>query len=328
MDRGTFGQTEAGLVDRRRVLAASDPTGRQAWISLGRAVTNLVTAARYLGFRPALVFSPLNPADVQPIRAVNGGAPRYIPIATARFERDPDPDPRDRGLFEAISRRRVNRRKYDRPVFISEELATRLRQVGAAQPVDLQLLFRQRMADRLRNATLAGLQFQADNQVANDARFVRELGAWFLPNDTPAYVGMPGDTFGLQAGQAARLQRGFAGQIALEAEDLAGLARASKAGIESAALVGLIAVPENRPYYWVQAGMALEQIALRLERDQLQMAVYAGLAEVDWVRRSWESPTGRAGRLVIVFRAGATHEGMSHSPRLPIERILLAEGQP
>src|SRR6185295_7998571 len=77
-------------LDREVVLAASDPSGRQASISLGCGIANLIHAARRYGLRTSVEVDDTPSAPVLPHRS---GEARYTRVARVRFERGAPPGP-------------------------------------------------------------------------------------------------------------------------------------------------------------------------------------------------------------------------------------------
>ncbi|MER6873812.1 hypothetical protein ABT279_27035, partial [Amycolatopsis sp. NPDC000673] len=90
-------------LDRDRVLPVADPAGREARLSCGAAVGNLVLALRVNGVRSR-------------VRIVPDAADRDL-LAVVSIEGNTRPSTVDRRLAEAVYRRHTNRRPMsDRPV--------------------------------------------------------------------------------------------------------------------------------------------------------------------------------------------------------------------
>ncbi|WP_410659089.1 Acg family FMN-binding oxidoreductase [Amycolatopsis sp. lyj-112] len=96
-----FRCTSTGIelhADPRRILAATDPDGRELVISCGAALFTLRTAIHALGIHPATTLMPSR-AD-----------PDLLAVVRPLAERSPDP--RIARLARAIPRRRTNRRPF------------------------------------------------------------------------------------------------------------------------------------------------------------------------------------------------------------------------
>ncbi|KKQ85548.1 MAG: hypothetical protein UT04_C0002G0020 [Candidatus Daviesbacteria bacterium GW2011_GWF2_38_7] len=307
------------FLDKERVLPASDIDGRQACISIGCLITNMSIATRYFGFTPKIDITEINPKSVKP----KNTSQKFIPVANFYLLAEASADNVDRAQFEAIFTRRMNRGKYTGDFLMNRDLNLDLSQICTNNQVSLHTFSREDMRGRGAIRLIAEFQAQADNYVVNNQGFSDELGRWFFPNDTKSPLGMPGDTFGLQNEAAQRFAHGLLKEVELTATEKAGLAVASKAGIESASVIGGITASKDQPFYWIKAGMALQDIALTLEKNGLAMAVHAGLAEVSFVSRPLGLLLGTKEKLVTLFRTGKAEETRPHSPRLPIEKVVL-----
>lgn len=177
--------------------------------------------------------------------------------------------------------------------------------------------------DKVRLFGIATLQGGADKIVAQTERFCRELGEWFLPNDSSSYLGMPGDTFGLDNEMARKIHLGLLSKDGLSSDEIDALSNNGKSGIESSSLVGVLTVPSDIPQYWIKAGIVLEDIALLLQQRAMTLAIHAGLAEVSFTSRPLSKSLSTDERAVILFRAGYPQNIYPHSPRLPIREVLI-----
>lgn len=321
LDKGRYYKDANDYKDLRRVLPASDVKGRQACISIGCAISNFMVAARYFNLKPALTLQDINPEAIKPLLDPEVSDPRrYIPIACVKLLTDTDSQ-LDRETFEAIFTRRMNRGKYEPSYAISDEILKSLKDISLKNGVTTHLLTRLKLADRVRISPIADFQRQADTFVANNETFTRELGDWLLPNDTQSYLGMPGDTFGLPDEQSLYFHRGMLGEVNLRADEKEGFARSGQEGINSSFAVGIITVKQDSPENWVKTGITLGETSLLLEKNQIAMAVHAGLAEVDFVRNILAASVFSKQKPTMLFRAGYTREKRPHSPRLLVDEI-------
>lgn len=309
-------------LDRSRVLAASDSSGRQACLSLGCALTNLQTAANYLGFEPVISFFSLDKQQVKPAETILEDQDRYVAVARVTLDTIRPSQTIKRDLYEAIFTRRMNRTRYDSQYVVDSATIQKIKDISP-NFVTVHILTQRQIGDRVRIHAIAELQSQADRTVIEWDKFSRELGAWFLPNNTASGVGMPGNTFGLSDGQTLKISRGLKGQERLLASDIVSFANNGKTGIENSSIVGIITATVDSPEYWIKSGIALERIALLMEEQGLAFAVHAGLAEVDYISKPLSLAVGSKDRAVILFRSGFAKERSPHSPRLPVRAILI-----
>ncbi len=110
------------LLDPARRLTAADPTGREAWISMGAAILNLRVAVLAAGRVPMTRLLP-DPGEPDLAATVVVGGP-YRPDGTVR------------ALSTAIPGRRTNRRPF-REVPVRDEVLDRLRDAARAEGATL-----------------------------------------------------------------------------------------------------------------------------------------------------------------------------------------------
>ena len=185
-------------VYRPHVLPASDVIGRQAIISVGCAMENIIISARYLGLKPTITLSKNIPKMIQSTTKDETGK-SIIELLTIQFTTS-EPELSLEPLFKSIPKRQVTRAEYDPARSIPPEVVSNLEALMKDGSTKLHLI-----TDSLRRLSIAEFQAQADGYVINSPIFSQELGQWLLPNDTLSFVGMPGIGFGLNDAEAQRL---------------------------------------------------------------------------------------------------------------------------
>lgn len=260
-------------LDRRFVLSASDVVGRQAAVSLGCGITNVVLGARAFGWGTAV---ELLPVPVEATRPEVPGEPRYTRVARLRFEPGAHP-PEGEPWLAAMLARKVFRVEFDERVKLDAPLVEELHAVVAGYAgLELHLL-----TDSATLLFLGKFQELADTTVFNREAFATELGDWLLPNDAPAPLGMRGQEYGLDDDTARRIHLGLRRQATLLPDEMAGFAKAGNLGMRSSAAVAVITVEEDTVPHRIRAGQAYEEMALRLLQRRFGTAVHAGITEVD-----------------------------------------------
>ncbi len=310
-------------LDRDRVLPASDVRGRQAVISVGAALTNVQVAASHFGLEATTENEQVDPSQVLPYKQPDDKN-RYVKLCQIGF--NPSVAASDKDLFASIFTRRVNRNITDTSKTIPGELLT---EIGALEG-DGTRLFLLKAGDPI-IPTIAEFQGAADTVVANLKSFRRELGDWLQENNTKDPLGMPGDTFGMDDTQARHTKNALLGKEKLEADDISAFSRGSILGIRSSAITGMITVDKDTPEYWLKSGELLGKIGLKLTSQGLSYAVHAGLAEVSLTRFGLSAISLWHGTPAILFRAGYPRPDLEippHSPRLPIEEVLIKPVHP
>ena len=306
-------------INRSRVLPASDKDGRQSMVSIGCALENMVTTAAAFGKKAEVQLVHNDKNLYKPLK--DATEKMYTPIAVVHFF---NTEPSDGRLFTAIPKRKVVRADYDREKIIDPKIVAKIQASAQSAGIELHLV-----GDAMRRQAMAEFQGQADSYVINSKTFSRELGDWLLPNETTSGVGMPGAGFGLQSDQALRLHHALCGEEKLQPEDGLKFALAGKLGMEKSPFIGFLTAEEDSPIHWVEAGRILQRIFLICTSYGICTAVHAGIVEVALINRIFAATLGTTKRITAVFRMGYIKDekdlARPHSPRLPVEDIILQE---
>ncbi|MET9258574.1 hypothetical protein [Amycolatopsis sp. NPDC004079] len=166
-------------LDRDRVLPVADPAGREARLSCGAAVCNLVLTLRVNGVRSRVRIAP-EAADRDLLAAVS-------------IEGNTRPSTVDLRLAGAIFRRHTNRRPLsDRPVPVSARSLLRSAALGEGGQLEF-------LDASGRYAQVSALIRRAETEQATDAEFRAEAAKWTgreldCPDGVPtAAFGPPAD---------------------------------------------------------------------------------------------------------------------------------------
>lgn len=311
-------------LDRSFVLPASDVVGRQAAISVGCAIENMVVGASFLHGTPNvdIVRQAKNSLVPLPDRH-HYQANQYIHLARLNYVINTHPLPLE-DLYASIFSRKVTRAEFDLGQPLSSEVIGRLHSATDRKKTKLYVI-----TDAVRRIGIAEFQGQADGFVINSPRFSKELGSWLLPNDTDALLGMPGIGFGLHDDEAMRIHQGLLGESALRPEDGLKFALGGKIYMEKSPFIGCIVIPKDEVAYWVEAGRSFEHMFLILESAGISVAIHAGIIEVGLVTRIFGAMLGTFQRPAVLFRAGIAKNKKDkerpHSPRLCIEDVILSK---
>ena len=282
---------------------------RQAWISIGCALRNLIVAAEYYGY--------------------GYQAFTFIGKCAVGFKLIPDGDKKlhaNRDELLAIKSRRMNRGKYDLTRAVSasiiEEAQTALKKHNEIVPDKLTLDF---ISDPLTKSAIAEIQYLADRYVVAKNEFRKELSRYMLPNDSQQPRGMPGSTFGLSDEMALHLCDELKKDGPFDVNLAVGFAAATRDGIKSAPLIGVISVDR---VFWasiLMAGAFFQKLALIAEKNRLGISVHAALVEAEVFNKLLRLRLGRSERPTVIFRMGYPLENRPHSPRLPAEFVTLTK---
>ncbi|WP_327052997.1 Acg family FMN-binding oxidoreductase [Halomicrococcus gelatinilyticus] len=291
------------FADESRRLSVADPDGRELHLSLGCALENLVVAARYFGYDPAVDYG--DGAD-DPVATVTLGreGPGPTDAATPPDAATPDPAVGDAALFDAIRRRRTNHELFDEGRPVPAAVLDRFRGYAAESDGDVTLTL---VEDADRRRELAALQAEADRRQFEDPDYREELGYW---------VG--------SGALGANWLVARVGQLAVEHLDLGDREGAKNSKLlRSAPAVAVLSTATDDRESRVEAGRAFERLALAATNE--------GLA-VHPMSQTLERPAYRAKLAELLgssdaspqhlFRLGYGEPESGRTPRRPVDDVL------
>jgi hypothetical protein len=278
--------------DPDRALWVSDPTARALYISCGAALFSARVALRALGYQPRvrLLPHPEYPFTVLAVIDAAGGRP---------------PGLAERELYEALWRRRTNRRPFSgrrvpRSVFAS------LRQVAEQEHASLRVLDRRDATRVLTLARAAGQQLSADP--AHQA----ELRQWIACGGAN---GIPVEALPLHPDRIPSPVR--------DSDFLsAAPEKRARATYEQFPQVAVLSTEKDEPDDWLQAGQALQHVLLVATACGLSASFLYHLVSRDDMHeeesRWWPWPENC--QMIIRFGYG--------EPPVPVPRRPLADIMP
>jgi hypothetical protein len=310
-------------LDRAAVLCASDPSGRQALISIGCGLCNLLHAARRYGLLASVEVYDTPASMVLPH---GPGEARYVRVARVDFRRGAPPGPE--AVLHAMLERRSVRADYNATIALPAELAQALTHLVQSQYPELEFHL---VSDALGVGFIAQQTGLADVTALNRKDFTTELGEWMVENNSKSPLGMRGREYGmsdqLTRGVLARLQS----ELRLRPEEVSGLAQGGNVGIRSSSAIGVIVVPRDDLLHHVLAGRALEDLLLCLHQHAFVAAMHAGITEIESANLAMQARLGTRGRPVVVFRMGQPLDPRDarrpHSARPSVSDVTLVESQ-
>lgn len=284
------------FADRSAALPIIDPYDRELIMSCGAALFNLRVAVRYFGHKDDVeLVNELKRPDL--LARVRMGHPRE---ATAE----------DKQLFEAITKRRTNRRVFEnRPV--PDALLAELQMAANQEGAWLHII----EGEGLRNA-VADLVADGNKQQWADVRFRRELQAWTHPtrelrrDGIPSYASGVAETVG-QAGPAVVRTFDLGNGQAAKDRDLA---------IGSPALA-VLGTDGDTQADWVAAGQALERVVLRACAAGLSHSYLNQPIEVEALRPRLAQLLDRVGYPQNLLRFGYGTD-VKPTPRRMVHDVL------
>jgi nitroreductase len=220
------------MLDRDRLLAAIDPTGREAWMSVGAAVLNLRVAILAGGRVPLTIPLP-DPGRPDLAASIRLGG-RHRPDATIR------------ALFGAIPVRRTNRRPF-RDIEVRAEV---LNQLAAAARVEGATMV---TMDALGRRSVVAIAETANSWQRESPEYMAELRIWTaVPFE--ARDGIPAHSFGPLDEFGALPLRDFGAAHP-------DLPRRQRPFEHTPTLV-ILYTTGDQPRDWLRAGQAMERVLL------------------------------------------------------------------
>lgn len=309
------------FVRRQHVLSASDPTGREALVSLGCSVENLMIAAAQYGIEcswrpePGLSWKAVGPSptcsDVR-VGSVQLTSQTVIPDESQR-----------RSALNAMLERKVVRAEFDKAP-LPAELKVLLRAcVKPSERIGFELFESDR--DKFAWGKLDEL---AMKHKLEERAFQLELGHWLLPNaDASSVRGMRGREFGFDDRLTLELSAQLRGEVSMAADQLAFMARAGRGGLQSASAICVLSCLDELPDTAISAGRVYQRCALLTWAHGIAHAVHAGVCNVPHARAMSQATLLR-GKMPpsVIFRLGKPLQGgdwsRPHSSRPDLSDVL------
>lgn len=284
-------------VDRRRSMPVADPDERELVMSCGSALMNLRLALRRFGFAAEL--------DVLP----DGDDPSLL--ARVLLVDSRDVPPRDLELFDAIVRRRTNRRAFEDPGEVDEPLVDELTATAKAENAWLHPLSEPGRRRVIRIVT------EADRTSFHDRRYRHELASWLTTNRSRRREGVPGYSLGVNGLASLALP------MAVRTLDLGRLlARRDRRQLDTAALIAVLGTRGDGPADWLAAGQAQQAVVLRAQAAGLGSSFSRRALELpdhrDQVRALLGPDRGHPQQIIAFGRA----PNAAATPRRPIEEVI------
>ena len=277
------------LVDSRRRLPATDPSGWGARLSCGAALFNLRLSLAVAG-TPATV-------RLRPYPAEPDVMARLVPDVPRR------PTMTEQNLYGAIGRRFSNRAPFW-PDPVPADARWRLGEAARAEECWLELV----IGTSAVNA-LAEIARSAHRVLERDPAYRSERDAWIRSEPSPD--GVPSAAGGPQSEPQDLLpQRGFGGRN-----------RAPGRDFEPEPLVAVLGSAGNTATDQVIAGQALQRVLLTATDAGLSVSMISQPIEVPGAREALRLSLGRFGTPQMVMRIGYGQPG-TVTPRRLVEDVL------
>lgn len=288
-----FEISETGVslfADRLRALPVNDPDDRELTISCGCALFNLRIAAAHAGFNAHCALLP-DPGDEDL-------------LATVTFTPASGSEGRQSGLFQAITRRRTYRKRFE-PKQVPSDVLNILDESAETEGAWFQVLDSEHARHQV-----AELVAEGDAAQWSNPSWRRELAAWMHPRRKGDGLTVPGmvapvaqlvvRTFDMGNGVGAKDR-----QLADESPVIAALGTAGD-GVED----------------WLKAGQALERVLLRSLGQGLQASYLNQPIQVAVLRPKLQHLLGHSGFPQILLRLGYPATDLPAAPRRNLQEVV------
>lgn len=273
--------------DQSRLLPESDANNRQAYISIGAALENIVLAAEGLGSPVRVDLFP----DKQTVAAISFG--------------DDQSYSSNKKLFHFITRRRTNRNQYsERP--ISDFFVNSL--YGYSDD-DVRVHI---VRSNTQKESIANIVLSAIGAAMDSVSFRRELSQFVIHNKSASPIGMPGATIGIPTIPsyiAPHLLRFFNMDKLKRKEDELLLKKYTTAYL-------ILTTQSDNPETWVKVGQRYQRILLVCTMNDIQTHTWAGPVQWGDYYKQLQHALGTTQRPQVFARMGYCKKRCAYSPRL------------
>jgi hypothetical protein len=282
--------------DRTRALPVIDPEDRELTISCGAALTNFVIAANYFGFSAKVHICPLEKD--------------FDLLAEVKLSENHTPSAETRNLFNAITKRRTNRKPFENQV-IDGLILQKLETIAAEDNVNFRIV----TDDKLRELAISIIE-EGDKIQSKDKSFCRELAQWVHPDRKKSKDGIPVHSFGVgdlfsQTGPFYLSNIDWGDIQAARDRNL----------IEGSPVLGIIESKTDTPADWISSGMALEKIILFAASENLSASYLNQPLEVPVLKERLINTLDMKGFPQQILRMGYGKD-VNPTPRRSVDEVL------
>lgn len=282
-------------LDKSKITKKSDKSERFAHISMGTFIENLLIASEYFGFKTNLKLIDESDVKLKKIAEI-------VFFEDKRISNE---------LLIAIKKRTTNRSAHKaQPV--NESI---IKELKALENNDLQIID---MDEKFKNELIT-ISNLGDINIWSEKDFRKEHVGWVRNNLTRKYDGMPG--FGVNVGLLPSL---LAPIIILSPIFPKFQMKKNTKSLKSTHNFACICTKDTVKD-WIKAGMIFERIALILTNKNISVSPMGQFIEDEKAREKLNDliKLSKNFKPQIFFRLGYSTLDVPHSPRYPVEKILI-----
>lgn len=281
-------------LDESKRLPEADPTGRDAWISIGCMLENLLIAARHFSFEPEITW-------------YTAGSH----IATLKFGKQDDSTTNE-SLLSVIPHR-WNARGFFLEKSIPDSILSELEKIPRSyQGIELSCIQDTGAVDKIARLTAAGVK-----EAQGTRAFRREFASYFHSNITKKYTGIPGFAVTLPLIPSFILPK-----LLMVADLSPVLSKINYKSVKNAPLVCVLSSSDDSPRTWVEVGRTAQRCMLELNAQELRTSVYVASVEIGEYYKDLQVITGLDARPQFLFIAGYMDTEEKHTPRIPVSDLF------
>ena len=283
------------IADFSRSLPSVDPTDRTLYISHGCLLANLLIAAEHFGFG----------YDVECLPDGNSGNR----TAAAHLSKKAA-EPRFPDLFQEITRRHTNRKRYEGRA-IEDEKLQRLKDCINKEGFWLDIL-----TDTQGKNIMADILARAHKIQLGNKAFRKELASWVRPNTSDAKDGLPGYSFGYSDFES------FFGSFIFGTIDMSSSrARIETSYMKASPAVAVLSTEKEDKLTWIKTGVLFETLFLAATKLDVRFDLFSQPVAIPELRQEMAQILN-AKYPQILIRMGYA-EPAKHTPRRPVEEVLI-----
>lgn len=277
-----------------RQLLVSDPTGRQAYISLGACWANLELLADSYGLKYKTQYPTFGKS--QPVASL------VIDELTATQD--------EQQIRTAILLRHNNRYPFEKKSLPE----TFLEKIKLLPNPEINLFV---IGDEKTKNEITPIVLDAIYKVFLKKDWSKELSNWVKPSLKKYRDGMPGYNLGVPAPIS------FLMPWVLRYGSAAGKQlKAHKKMLDWVAAYGIITSDENNPSAWFKTGETFERLAVEAQQQNIKIGILTAPTEIETANKKLKEILKIQSSPQMFFRLGYTEKIPIFSPRLSIKQII------
>ncbi len=284
------------IADSARSLPSIDPSDRTLYISHGCLLTNILLAAEHFGFGYSVKCMP------DGLSGDRTAAVQFINEAVK---------PRFPDLFQEITKRHTNRKKYEDRA-IDEESLQRLKDCVNKDGFRLDII-----TDTEGKKEMSDLLARAQKIQLGNKAFRKELAQWVRPNNSESKDGLPGYSFGYSDFES------FFGSFIFGTFDMS----SSRARIETAYMndspaVAVLSTESDDKMAWIKTGVLFETLFLAATNLGVRFDLFSQPTAILELRQEMAKILDAKYPQILIRMGYAT--AAKHTPRRPVEEVLIS----